>query len=154
MKNSGLTVALTNTSIAHSPQRIRVGLSGKRFLSLPNYSFNLLKHPAIKADYKILAEKAKKMSNILTKGNSVHIITSNGTDLNLEITNRNSNYAPGFVNNDILLGSPPDIETNIAPLETKTNGRDCCRWFNPARKNWKIRISHNINNKKWKNCKV
>ena len=123
MKNSGLTVALTNTSIAHSPQRIRVGLSGKRFLSLPDYSFNLLKHPAIKADYKILAEKAKKMSNILTKGNSVQIKTANGTNLNLEISNRNSNYAPGFVNNDILLGSPPDIETNIAPLETKTNGK-------------------------------
>ena len=123
MKNSELTVAVTNTSIAHSPQRVRVELLGKRFLSLPDYSFNLLKHPAIKADYKTLARKAKKMSNILTKGNSVQIKTTNGTDLNLEITNRNGNYAPGFVNKDILLGSPPDIEANIAPLETKTNGK-------------------------------
>jgi len=123
MKDSGLTVAVTNTSIAHSPQRVRVGLSGKRFLSLPDYSFNLLKHPAIKADYKMLSKKAKKLSNILTKGNSVQIKTANGTDLNLEITNRNSNYAPGFVNKDILLGSPPDIEANIAPLETQSNGK-------------------------------
>jgi len=123
MKKADLTIGITNMSIAHSPQRIKAELLGKRFLSLPDYSLEVLKHPALKTNYKKLAKKTKKLSKILTNSKSICIKTDNGTNLNLEIGNRESNYAPGFVNKNILLGSPPDIEVNIAPLETKSNGK-------------------------------
>jgi len=123
MKRAELTIGITDMSIAHSPQRIKAELSGKRFLSLPNYSLDILKHPAIRTNYKILAKKVKKISKILTDAKSICIKTDIGTNLNLDISRRESNFAPGFVNEKILLGSPPDIETNIAPLETKSNGK-------------------------------
>ena len=41
MKKNDLTIGITDMSIAHSSQRIKAGLLGKRFLSLPNYSLEI-----------------------------------------------------------------------------------------------------------------
>jgi len=42
--------------------------------------------------------------------------------MELVVSGRKGNSAPGYVNSDIKLGSPPDIECNIAPIEDKSNG--------------------------------
>jgi len=49
--------------------------------------------------------------------------TPAGTDITFSIQGRSSNHAPGYVEAPGSLGSPPDAEINIAPIETTVSGR-------------------------------
>ena len=50
------------------------------------------------------------------------MVSTDGIRLLANIYKRKSNFCPGYVNKNILLGSPPDVETNISPVEHKSNG--------------------------------
>ncbi len=52
----------------------------------------------------------------------IKISTKSGTDISFNIDKRISNFAPGYVDKKNLLGSPPDIEVNICPIEDSANG--------------------------------
>ncbi len=122
MKNSDLILGLTRNSMAHSEARKQATSNGVRYLSLADYSKDVLMHPSLRTNFYELSTKVKRLSQKFTSGKQIKIKTKKGTDLFLDITNRIGNYAPGFVNDTILLGSPPDIEANIAPQENKSNG--------------------------------
>ena len=122
MNNSNLILGLTNNSMAHTNARFSATKNGARYLSLPDYSLSLLSDDSLKADFDQLSRKTKFFSDLLNKHNLLKIKNDKGTDIQLDLSNRISNYCPGFVNNEILLGSPPDIEANIAPNENKSNG--------------------------------
>jgi 2,5-dihydroxypyridine 5,6-dioxygenase len=122
MKNSDLILGLTQNSMVHSQARNQASLNGVRYLSLANYSEYVLTHPSLRINFNDVSKKVQKISQKFTDGKSIKICTKNGTNLSLDIKNRYGNYAPGFVNNEILLGSPPDIEANIAPQENHSNG--------------------------------
>ena len=117
-----LIISLCKYSLAHSNARIKAGLAGARFLSLPLYDWNLLKHRSLHIDFKSQASIVKKVTEIFTQGKKIHVTTRAGTDLSLDITDRIGNYCPGFVENAGDLGSPPDIESNISPIEDASNG--------------------------------
>ncbi len=123
MKEYELIIGLTKFSMAHSKERIASERFGTRYLSLPDYSKDLLKHSALRADFKKLGKNAMILSKILSKGKIIKIKTKIGTDLIIDVTGRNGNFAPGYVNKKIKLGSPPDIESNIAPIENKSYGK-------------------------------
>lgn len=122
MKESDLIVGLTKLSMAHTNARRIASEGGNRYLSLPDYSLNLLLHPALMVDFRQLGKKAKAMSEKLSKGKKLKIMTVAGTNITLDISGRKGNFAPGYVNKNILLGSPPDIEANVCPIENKSNG--------------------------------
>ena len=69
---------------------------------------------------------SKKNNDIIlitsTKGKSINITSKRGTNLNLKISKRKANSCPGYVVKNGDLGSPPDIEANISPLEQFSNG--------------------------------
>lgn len=123
MKDSNLIIGLTKLSMAHTKARQIASLKGARYLSLPDYSKEILMHKALQVNYYVLGEKAKALANRFSEANKIHILTKNGTNLELNIKNRKGNFAPGYVNQEILLGSPPDIEANVAPLEEKSRGK-------------------------------
>lgn len=122
MINFDLILGLTKNSMVHSEARKKANYNGVRYLSLADYSKDVLMHPSLRANFHESSTKAQILSQKFSNGKQIQIKTKKGTDLSLDISNRIGNYAPGFVNNDILLGSPPDIEANIAPLESKSNG--------------------------------
>lgn len=122
MTKSNLVVGLTRYSLAHSEARRRANMLGVRYLSLPFYSKDILMHESLRADFQRLGKKAEEMANRFTNSKKIKIITRSGTNIDLDTSGRVGNFAPGYVNNDILLGSPPDIEANIAPNEGKSNG--------------------------------
>ncbi|MDX9861031.1 MAG: hypothetical protein RBS99_08935, partial [Rhodospirillales bacterium] len=45
-----------------------------------------------------------------------------GTDIVMDISGRIANACPGYVSAPGELGSPPDIEANISPIEESSNG--------------------------------
>ena len=122
MRTSTLIVALTTFSLAHSKARQEASASGARFLSLPQYSEALLSHEMVLVDYQGLSPRVKAVSETFTRGNTIHMSSAAGTDLTVDISGRFGNYCPGFVEDAGNIGSPPDIEANISPIESSASG--------------------------------
>lgn len=123
MLHNDAVICLTQYSMAHTKARKRAEQKGISFLSLPEYTIDLLNNPAIYADYNGLVPIVKKYSDLLTVGKKLWIETKKGTSLYMNIENRIGNCCPGITSGEFLLASPPDIEANVAPVENETNGR-------------------------------
>jgi len=122
MLNSDLILGLTTNSMAHTNARLEAAKNGIRYLSLPQYYPAILADVSLRTDFKRCGKRAKIMAENLTKGKSVQLITAAGTNLQLDVNGRNGNFCPGYVNENILLGSPPDIEANVSTIEDRSNG--------------------------------
>lgn len=123
MLASNLIICLTKMSLAHTQARLEAFNKGVRFLSMPDYSFEVLSDPSIMVDYKAKEPITKAITTLLDRGTSVKIISEDNSELNMNIKKRMGNCCPGFVDASNLLGSPPDIEVNIAPIENQTSGK-------------------------------
>lgn len=123
MLQNDAVICLTKYSIAHTRARKSAEKKGISFLSLPEYTSDLLDNPAIYAEYDLLVPLVSKYSDLLTAGKKLWVETEKGTSLYMNIENRIGNCCPGITNGDFLLGSPPDIEANVAPVENQTDGR-------------------------------
>lgn len=122
MASSHLVLGLTERSMAHTQARLKACSAGARYLSLPEYSAELLAHPALRIDYRRSAGRARRVADLLTAGRSVRVVSPKGTDITLDIAGRTANFCPGYVDRDNKLGSPPDIESNVSPVEDASNG--------------------------------
>lgn len=122
MMKSELVMCITKYSLAHTLARKKITEMRIPFLSMPDYNWQMLKNGAHFVNYRKKYLSVKKYADILSNGSEVRIFSDNGTDLKLNIKGRKGNCCPGMVNDEYLLGSPPDIEANIAPIEDKSNG--------------------------------
>ena len=123
MIGSDLIISLCQFSLAHTAARIEAGRRSGRFLSMPCYSWELLKNPALTVDYKKQAPIVRRISELFTKASRVRVRTMAGTDVVLSAEGRAGNCCPGFVENAGDLGSPPDIEANVSPVEDRSEGK-------------------------------
>lgn len=123
MHRYNLCVSLCKYSLAHSQARVEAGKLGRRFLSLPLYTFELLDEPALSVDFQAQESVVRAVTDCFTQGKKVHIVSPQGTDITLVIDGRMGNCCPGFVNAHYPLGSPPDIEANVSPIESLSEGR-------------------------------
>lgn len=122
MLKSDVVFGITTFSLAHTKARSNASKNGTRYLSLPDYNENLLSRNSLKVNFFEQAKLAKRLKNLLDKSQTIKVLTNKGTDITLDITGRTANYCPGFCDKPGMLGSPPDIETNISPIENKSNG--------------------------------
>lgn len=122
MLNSDVIFCLTRMSMAHSGARLAASLKGARFLSLPDYSLEQLASPAQQFDFLSAQPLLNRLADIIDSGSDVRVATAAGTDLHLSIADRAANRCPGFVHAPGTLGSPPDAEVNVAPLEDRSRG--------------------------------
>lgn len=122
MLEADICLGLTAKSICHTQARLKAAAKGCRYLSLPDYSLDVLRSPSLHADYAKQAEAAKKIADRFTAGDRIHVTSRSGTDIRLSIRGRKGNCCPGYVRNAGDLGSPPDIESNVSPLETESEG--------------------------------
>ncbi len=122
MNNADLVLGLTSMSMAHTNARMNLTNNGGRYLSLPEYSLELLQDPSVMVDYKAVESDVRYIADAFTSSHKIRVTTEKGTDIYLDSSGRIGNCCPGFVSAAGDLGSPPDIEANISPLETKSNG--------------------------------
>jgi leucyl aminopeptidase (aminopeptidase T) len=122
MAECDLILGLTSKSMAHTRARANAGKHGARYLSLPDYSVDLLADASLTADFKTTAPKVRRVADCLSKGKLATITTESGTNIKIRIDGRTGNYCPGFVAVAGELGSPPDIEANVSPLEDGSDG--------------------------------
>jgi leucyl aminopeptidase (aminopeptidase T) len=93
-----------------------------KYFSLPDYTEEVMAGKALLADFKAIKKVSEKIADLLTAASRIRITTAAGTDIEMDVCSRKANPAPGYCYGDILLASPPDAETNIAPNELLTNG--------------------------------
>lgn len=122
MLQSDVIFGLTSMSMAHSQARLEASLAGARYLSLPDYSSEILASPAMQADFRALTRPAEHLAQIFSQGSEIHLTTPAGTDLRCNVTGRTANSAPGWCWGPGSLASPPDAEVNIAVQEDQTRG--------------------------------
>jgi 2,5-dihydroxypyridine 5,6-dioxygenase len=122
MLEPDLCFGLTTMSLAHTDARLALSRRGGRYLSLPEYSDQLLRDPSIMVDYRARAPLVRRVADLLTKAAKLRVTSALGTDIECDILGRQGNYCPGFVEYAGDLGSPPDIESNISPVESGSNG--------------------------------
>ncbi|HCM41925.1 MAG TPA: hypothetical protein DIS66_01220 [Candidatus Omnitrophica bacterium] len=122
MLSADLVMGMTHRSMAHSKTRGELCRGKGRYLSLPEYSVEMLKHPSLRADYKKSAAKAKLLADKFTEASSIEIKTPAGTNIRLSAKGRLGNFCPGYVTREYKLGSPPDIESNVSPVEDSAEG--------------------------------
>ncbi len=122
MLEHNVIIGLTKKSLAHTNARQQASKKGNRYLSLPDYSLELLEHEALRFDFRKLITEADKIANLLTKGICCKVTSKLGTNISFDLKGRQANSCPGIASKPGTLASPPDSETNIAPLEYATNG--------------------------------
>lgn len=122
MRHASLCVGVTSKSMAHTQARAIAACHGARYLSLPDYSLQLLADPALRADYERQGVVARAIATLLTAGKSATVTSRGGTSISFLIDGRRGNCCPGYVDGPGQLGSPPDIEANISPIETSAEG--------------------------------
>lgn len=123
MCGAQLVLGVTAKSMAHTAARRNACAAGARYLSLPEYSLDLLANPAVLIDYREAGARARQVADIFTAGRYARITTVLGTDITLNLDGRIGNCCPGYVTGSGELGSPPDVEANISPIETFSYGR-------------------------------
>jgi 2,5-dihydroxypyridine 5,6-dioxygenase len=114
--------APTKFSLSHSNARIKANESGARFISMPNYTKDMMEGGALDADFIKIHKIVEKLVEILTKTNAIHITTKIGTDITLHAEGRVGNEVSGVCRNHGTWGSPPNIEVNVSPVEIKSEG--------------------------------
>lgn len=122
MSKANLIMGVTTFSMAHTQARINATKNGGRYLSLPEYSWGLLEDPCVQFDFKSQAHVVRAVTDAFTNGKKLKVTTKLGTNITMEIEDRVGNYCPGFVDEQSKLGSPPDIESNVSPIEDASEG--------------------------------
>lgn len=122
MARADLVLGLTQMSMAHTQARRIASERGARYLSMPDFDHKILQNPAVSINYRSVATRVREYCDALTAGREARITSAAGTDIRLRFEGRIANYCPGFVDGPGTLGSPPDIEANISPIETKSEG--------------------------------
>lgn len=122
MAEADLCMGITSKSMAHTRARRAAAEKGARYLSLPDYSIALVADPALRVDFALQGRLARRVADLFTAGHRVRVTSPAGTDLTLAIGGRTGNCCPGYVTGPGELGSPPDIEANVSPVETSAEG--------------------------------
>lgn len=122
MQNADVIFGITKMSMAHTHARHAATSKGARYLSLPDYTFELLKRPALFVDFRKITEFSDSLAEKFTNGKKIKVTSALGTDLTLNITDRRGNSAPGWCYAKGVLASPPDAEANVPPVEDDTEG--------------------------------
>ena len=122
MLGADVIFAPTRFSLSHSNARIKANENGARFISMPDYTEDMMKGGALDADFLGIYEKVQKLRDVLTNANRIHITTKAGTDIHIHAEGRVGNEVSGVCRTCGTWGSPPNIEVNVSPIEHLTQG--------------------------------
>ena len=75
---------ITKFSLAHSQARLQATKRGAKYVSLPDYSLELLADPALTMDFPSLVDLSTSLASKFTDSNTIRVTTRAGTDLPVE----------------------------------------------------------------------
>ncbi len=111
----------TSKSLSHTDSRREACRKGVRIATLPGITEDTMIR-TLNADYYKIAERSKRIAEILKNGSKVRIQTDRGTDVTLVIDERDGHADTGLNHNPGDFSNLPAGEGYIAPLEGKSEG--------------------------------
>lgn len=123
MTGMDLICGLTRMSIAQSEACRDAILTGSRYLSLADYSYDVLLSKALRAEFRSITPTAHYIADAFTMADTITLLTDAGSFLSCGIAGRSGNAAPGWCYAPGVIASPPDCEANIAVIERRSSGR-------------------------------
>ena len=122
MLGADLIFGMTSYSMAHTIARKSATDKGARYLSLPDYNSEVINSKAFQADFLEINSLCEKVCKLLSHKKIITVETDSGTFIKMNINGRKWNNASGLLLTKGSLGSPPDSEINIAPIEFDSQG--------------------------------
>jgi aminopeptidase len=118
-----VVIAMAWHSTTHTNfQRLLTDSGGARFASMPAFNPSMLQ-TAMSADWEEVALRTVFLKTKLSGVTSAHIETPNGTDLFLDLRDREFLADTGLLNHPGRFGNLPGGELRVAPVEKRSRGR-------------------------------
>jgi len=121
MQQYDAVICPTRKSLTHTNARRMACKAGARVATMPGISEEVMIR-TLKADYLRIAERTKKLTEILDNAKLVRVTTSLGTDISLPIAGISAISSTGLVTEKGSFGNLPSGESYLMPEEGKTNG--------------------------------
>lgn len=122
MKVADAIMMLTTFTLTPSVARQEAQQAGARILSLGAYNYDVLLSEALKADFMAQKPLVEDIAHRLTKAEKARIVSAAGTDIEFRLGTREAHALSNICHEPGTLGSPPDIEAYIAPIEDTAEG--------------------------------
>jgi leucyl aminopeptidase (aminopeptidase T) len=122
MKASDAVMMATTVTLTPSIARSEAQKAGTRILSLGGYNYNVLTSEAMKADFMAQKPIVEEVSRLLSNTEEARVTSTSGTDLKIKIGKRKAHASTNICHEPGTLGSPPDIEAYVAPIEDTAEG--------------------------------
>ena len=121
MAAADVVVAPTSRSLTHTAARRRACDRGARIATMPGVTQEIMSR-CIALDYEALATRSNQIAEALTHGSEVRIVTALGTDLTMQLGERQGMPDTGLLLQPGDYGNLPAGEAFIAPLEGTAEG--------------------------------
>ncbi|MBS7635546.1 aminopeptidase [Candidatus Bathyarchaeota archaeon] len=122
MKAADVIMMLTTHTMTPSQARQEAQKAGARILSLGSYTTDVLLSEALMVDFITLKPVVGEVADRLTRAEKARITSEMGTDLELSLGERKAHALTNVCHEKGTLGSPPDVEAYIAPVEDTAEG--------------------------------
>ncbi len=122
MKASDIVVCPTTHSLTHTAARKAACEAGARIATMPGITEEMFGRGAITADYRKVAELSDRLTELLSRAESVRI-EKEGRVLELSIKGRKAISSNGLYHKAGSSGNLPTGEAYVAPVEGSAHGR-------------------------------
>lgn len=121
MAAANAVIAATSTSLTHTASRRAACEAGARVATMPGITPETLKR-GLSADYEAIAERTKKVTELMTKANVAHLTTDLGTDITIPIDGIKAIASTGLIREKGSFGNLPSGEAYMMPKEDASEG--------------------------------
>jgi len=122
MKAADAILMPTSLTLAPSVARAEAQDAGARILSLGGYHKGILESKALRADFQAIKPVVEYVARKLTESSTAHVSTPCGTDLRMSLGDRHAHALHNICHTLGTMGSPPDVEAYVAPIEGSAEG--------------------------------
>ncbi|MDD5563135.1 MAG: aminopeptidase [Thermoanaerobaculaceae bacterium] len=121
MAGSDAVIAVTSRSITHTAARRAATAAGARVATMPGITEACLVR-TMNADYGAIAERTRRVTELLTRARTARLTTAAGTDLELPIAGIAAIASTGLIREPGQWGNLPSGEAYLRPEEGKAEG--------------------------------
>ena len=121
MKMVDAVLCPTSKSLTHTKARREACQAGARVGTLPGITVEVMSR-TLSADYHAIAERTRRVCEIIGGGREVHLTAPKGTDMTMSIEGRECISSTGLILNPGDFGNLPSGEAYLAPLEGTADG--------------------------------
>ena len=122
MSEADVLIMPLKFSMTHAEATTMARKRGARVLSMGDYSEAMLQTGGIDLDFLKNEKVVRNITEILNRGKKVEVTAPAGTKMTMDISGRRGFSEPGFAHTPGSVAGPPNVESNVGPLEGTSEG--------------------------------